>query len=152
MNSPPGIALLDWSHAKALAQPVRKAVFVVEQGVPVELEWDEWDERSLHAIATLDDKVVGTGRLIPVDDGGTIRIGRMAVLADFRGRGIGAAILAALLVRAREQGVREAVLHAQTYVAAFYRGFGFVERGDEFFEAGIAHVEMALAMGSPPTA
>ena len=151
MNSLPGIALLDWSHAKALAQPVRKTVFVVEQGVPAELEWDAWDEHSLHAIATLEGQVVGTGRLLPVAGDGTIRIGRMAVLGDFRGRGIGAAILAALLVRARGQGAREAVLHAQSYVAAFYRGFGFVERGDTFVEAGIAHVEMALTLDGPAT-
>ena len=148
MHSCPSVALLDWSGAKSMAQPVRRTVFVVEQGVPVELEWDEWDERSMHAIATLDDKVVGTGRLLPADDRGTVRIGRMAVMQEFRGQGIGAAILAALLACAREQRAREALLHAQSYVAAFYRGFGFIERGDEFLEAGIAHVEMTLTLAA----
>ena len=148
MTQIPTIALLDWAHAKALAQPIRTTVFVTEQGVPVDLEWDEWDELSLHAIGRIGTQVVGTGRLLPVDMDGSMRIGRMAVLRQSRGQGVGAAILEALLSRAHGQGAREAVLHAQSYAAAFYRRFGFRERGGEFFEAGISHVEMALPLNA----
>lgn len=149
MNDLPTVELLDWTHARALAQPVRSAVFVVEQGVPAELEWDEWDERSVHALARLGATLAGTGRLLPADEHGAVKIGRMAVLKPFRGRGVGAVILRALLARAAETGAREAVLHAQTSAAGFYRGNGFRERGDEFFEAGIPHVEMVLALPAP---
>ncbi|HEX4797866.1 MAG TPA: GNAT family N-acetyltransferase [Burkholderiales bacterium] len=134
------IRTLRWSEALPLARPVREKVFVEEQGVPRELEWDEWDERSEHAVAC-DSKgrAIGTARLVP--DG---RIGRMAVLVEWRGRGVGAALLEALLALARERSMPRVTLHAQTHAAGFYRRFGFNERGGEFSEAGIAHVEMTL--------
>ncbi len=136
------IQLMTWSDALPLARAVREKVFVEEQDVPRELEWDEWDARSDHAVA-LDGRsnAVGTARLLPVG-----RIGRMAVLRPWRGRGVGAALLEALLQLARERGVPEVTLHAQTHAAGFYRKFGFDTRGDEFLEAGIAHVEMSLRL------
>jgi predicted GNAT family N-acyltransferase len=122
--------------------PVREAVFVVEQGVPPEIERDDWDSRCDHALA-IDSagRVVGTGRLLP--DG---HIGRMAVLADCRGRGVGGLILAALVARAGERGMRRVVLNAQTHAAPFYARHGFVALGAEFVEAGIPHVAMARAL------
>jgi len=139
------ISILAWGKALPLARPVREQVFVAEQKVPLELEWDEWDERSDHAVARdASGRAIGTGRLLP--DG---RIGRMAVLREWRRRGVGAALMEALLQKAREQSMSRVTLHAQTHAAGFYRRFGFSERGGEFWEAGIPHVEMALEL-SPP--
>ncbi len=118
---------------------VRDAVFVVEQGVPREIERDAWDQCSDHALALdRDGRVVGTGRLLP--DG---HIGRMAVLREWRGHGIGGRILGALVACARERGMKRVVLNAQTHAAPFYAGHGFAAFGDEFMEAGIPHVAMA---------
>jgi predicted GNAT family N-acyltransferase len=134
------VRIVAWREALPLARPVREKVFVEEQKVPLELEWDEWDEASDHAIACdAAGRAIGTARLLP--DG---RIGRMAVLAEWRRKGVGAALLAAMLERARACSMARAVLHAQTRAAGFYRKFGFSERGGEFLEAGIPHVEMTL--------
>jgi predicted GNAT family N-acyltransferase len=138
------VRILAWRDALALARPVREEVFIEEQRVPRELEWDEWDEASDHALAfDAGGNPIGTARLLP--DG---RIGRMAVLKDWRGRGVGAALLAAMLERARGRSMARVVLHAQIQAAGFYRRFGFSERGGPFVEAGIPHVEMALDLSS----
>jgi predicted GNAT family N-acyltransferase len=139
------ISILAWDKALPLARPVREQVFVAEQKVPLELEWDEWDERSDHAVARdAKGQAIGTARLLP--DG---RIGRMAVLPEWRRRGVGAALMEALLQKAREQSLSRVTLHAQTHAAGFYRRFGFSERGGEFWEAGIPHVEMTLELPPP---
>src|SRR6266849_4338915 len=140
MAAPFTIRVLAWSEALPLARPVREKVFIEEQRVPREMEWDEWDERSEHAVAR-DSKgrAIGTARLLP--DG---RIGRMAVLVEWRGQGVGTALLEALIALARERSMPRVTLHAQTHAAGFYRRFGFNERGGEFWEAGIAQVEMTL--------
>jgi predicted GNAT family N-acyltransferase len=140
MGAPFTVRIMSWREALPLARPVREKVFVEEQSVSRDLEWDEWDEASDHAVA-LDPggNPIGTARLLP--DG---RIGRMAVLKEWRRRGVGGALLAAVLDRARERSMERSVLHAQTHAAGFYRRFGFSERGEEFLEAGIPHVEMTL--------
>jgi len=136
------IQVLPWSEALPLARPVREKVFIEEQRVPPGLEWDEWDERSDHAVACdVTGRAVGTARLLP-----DCRIGRMAVLREWRRRGVGAALMEALLQKAREQSMSRVTLHAQTQAAGFYRRFGFSEQGGEFLEAGIAHVEMTLEL------
>lgn len=142
------IQLMTWSDALPLARAVREKVFIEEQDVPRELEWDEWDERSDHAVA-LDagSNAIGTARLLPIG-----RIGRMAVLRPWRGSGVGAALLEALLQLAGERAMPEVTLHAQTHAAGFYRKFGFSVRGDEFNEAGIPHVEMSLRLSRTPEA
>jgi predicted GNAT family N-acyltransferase len=134
------VRILTWQEAMPLARPVRETVFVGEQGVPVELEWDEWDAPGEHAIA-IDARggAIGTARLLP---GGMI--GRMAVLKEWRGRGVGRSLVEAVLERARQRAMTRVTLHAQVRAAGFYRRFGFSERGEQFFEAGIPHVEMAL--------
>ena len=140
MPPPFTIRIMIWRDALPHARPVRERVFIDEQAVPRELEWVEWDEASDHAVA-LDASggAIGTARLLP--DG---RIGRMAVIKAWRGKGVGAALLAAMLVRARSRGMPRALLHAQIQAAGFYRKFGFSERGGAFLEAGIPHVEMTL--------
>ncbi len=129
------VVIGDWDSLREHAQDLRVEVFVVEQGVPIELEWDEGDEVSMHAVAyDAEGLPVATGRLLP--DG---HIGRMAVRKSARGQGIGSRVLEALLAEARRLGYGRLVLHAQTHAIDFYRKHGFVEEGDEFLEAGIAH-------------
>jgi predicted GNAT family N-acyltransferase len=131
------IELMTWEKARADASPIRFTVFCEEQGVPLEIELDEHDPLSIHAVAYEDGKPVATGRLLP--DG---HIGRMAVLREWRNRGIGGLILNKLLGRARQRGDREVVLSAQVHAARFYSAHGFVPHGDEYMEAGIRHQEM----------
>jgi predicted GNAT family N-acyltransferase len=136
------VALGAWDALAHEATPIRHAVFVHEQGVPVEIEIDAWDPLSLHAIARDGGgRAIGTGRLLP--DG---HIGRMAVLRQARGAGAGTAILLALMDAARRRGLREVVLNAQTHAVPFYRRLGFVAEGDVFDDAGIPHVTMRRAL------
>ncbi len=131
-----------WGDACPALASVRRAVFIEEQRVPEDMEWDGHDAAAIHAVATsLGGEPIGTGRLLP--DG---RIGRMAVLAAWRGLGVGGAILRLLLDAAREQGNAEVKLHAQTHALDFYARQGFVAVGDEFMEAGIPHREMVLRL------
>jgi hypothetical protein len=132
------VRILSWADAREDAGRVRFAVFVEEQCVPPEIELDEWDSASDHALATDDTgRVIATGRLLP--DG---HIGRMAVLQQWRGQGVGAKILATLLGRAAERGMKCVMLNAQTQARGFYARFGFTQVGAEFMEAGIPHVAM----------
>ena len=119
---------------------LRTAVFVVEQGVPLELELDEFDATATHLVAILASKVVGTLRLL--QEHGTVKIGRVAVTAASRQSGIGARLMAHAEAIACERGFGEILLHAQVAVAGFYRRLGYVEEGDLFDEAGIAHITM----------
>lgn len=130
-----------WSDDRAVLQSLRRAVFVVEQRVPEELEWDEADALSLHALAQDSHGLpVGTGRLLP--DG---HVGRMAVLREWRGQGAGSALLEFLVLQARQRGMRRLQLHAQTHAIGFYERQGFVVQGGEFMEAGIPHRRMTLS-------
>jgi predicted GNAT family N-acyltransferase len=131
------IELLSWDEARVHASPIRFAVFVEEQGVPREIELDEQDALSLHAVAFEDHKPVATGRLLP--DG---HIGRMAVLKEWRGRGIGGLLLQRLMERAKQRGDSEVALSAQVHAVAFYRAHGFIPDGEEYLEAGIRHQAM----------
>jgi predicted GNAT family N-acyltransferase len=150
---PAGTSLVTgtWAELKPAARAVRHAVFVVEQNIPVALEWDEWDDLSLHAVVfDAAREPVGTARLLPAsfdrDSPHTGHIGRMAVLEHVRRAGIGGALLQALMAAAPAQGFSEIVLHAQSYVAPFYARHGYVIEGDEFIEAGIAHRTMRVVL------
>lgn len=133
------IDLMDWERARPHAAPIRETVFVQEQRVPAEIEMDAMDANCLHAVAFDGARAVGTGRLLP--DG---HVGRMAVLKEARGRGVGGALLQRLIEAARRRGDAEVVLSAQTHALAFYRAHGFIERGPVYLEAGIDHQDMAL--------
>jgi predicted GNAT family N-acyltransferase len=133
----------DWSTDAATLCTIRLRVFVEEQNVPLELEWDGEDERCEHALAYAPDETpIGTGRLLP--DG---RIGRLAVFKEWRGQGAGSALLEYFLELAREKGFTTVTLHAQTHATAFYARHGFEAHGDEFMDAGIPHVEMSRPLG-----
>ena len=132
------VRLVGWREAEARLAPIRYTVFVEEQKVPVEVEMDGLDPECAHAVAeSLSGEAIGTGRLLP--DG---RIGRMAVLAGWRRKGVGAAILEALMDEARRRGFRETYLHAQAHAKKFYLRHGYAPHGEEYLEAGIAHLEM----------
>jgi predicted GNAT family N-acyltransferase len=134
------IHLGDWATLGPDATAIRFEVFVDEQKVPAEIELDDMDAVCLHAVAYDDfGAAIGTGRLLP--DG---HIGRMAVRQPGRGTGVGGAILQLLMEKARERGDAAVVLNAQTVAAPFYARYGFVQQGEVFAEAGIAHVEMRL--------
>jgi predicted GNAT family N-acyltransferase len=143
--SPLNLRIDGWSVLREDAWAVRHEVFVLEQNVPLELEQDEMDAVSLHAVAVdARGQPIGTGRLLP--DG---HIGRMAVLQAARGVGVGSAILTALMERARERGDRAVLLSAQIHAQGFYARHGFVAEGAPFMEAGIAHVSMRHVFPTP---
>ena len=132
----------DWESVREDAQRVRIEVFVIEQNVPIELEWDEGDEVSTHAIAYDEEgQPVATGRLLP--DG---HIGRMVVIKPLRGCGLGREVLQALLQQARDEGHKDLLLHAQTHALSFYEKQGFIAEGEEFLEADIPHRLMRLTL------
>lgn len=144
MTPSPGfrVRLVDWREASGTLSAIRTTVFVGEQGVPPEIEIDGRDPGCAHVLAESETgEAVGTGRLMP--DG---RIGRMAVLAAWRGRGVGAAMLGALVAEARRRGFRETYLHAQAHAKAFYARHGFVVEGEEYLEAGIPHIGMRATL------
>lgn len=137
------VELGDWASMAPALEAIRREVFIVEQQVPEEMEWDAGDATSVHALARLDGHPVGCGRLLP--DG---HIGRMAVRAPFRSKGVGRALLQALLDEARRRGMRVVALHAQMHALGFYEAQGFVADGPVFDEAGILHRRMSRALVS----
>jgi predicted GNAT family N-acyltransferase len=131
-----------WQKHKQSLSDVRCQVFVVEQQVPEALELDEHDPYCHHVLVTdVHGRPVGAARIKA--DG---HIGRMAVVKDCRGQGVGAAMLAALLEYAREQGYTLVFLHAQISAVPFYTRFGFVESGEPFIDAGILHRRMLKSL------
>ena len=133
-----GVVVARWDAVREEARAIRYDVFVIEQGVPVELEWDEWDDECWHALAhDTAGRAVATGRLLP--DG---HIGRMAVRKEARGTGVGARVLEALIDKAQSLGYPELILNAQTHAMPFYSRAGFAAEGEEFEEAGIPHRTM----------
>ncbi|NYT35464.1 GNAT family N-acetyltransferase [Allopusillimonas soli] len=138
MNQTIRIAVGDWASSKHDAVAIRQEVFVEEQNVPVELELDGLDSECVHAVAYNEqDQPIATGRLLP--DG---HIGRLAVLADYRGTGVGSKILDTLVNEARRRRHMEVVLSAQTHARNFYARHGFVAEGGTYMDAGIEHVTM----------
>lgn len=136
------VRLVDWAEAIDGLRAVRRAVFIEEQAIPEDLEWDEFDAVYRHAIAEdASGRAIGCGRLLP--DG---HIGRMAVLRDWRGRGVGAALLVHLMDLARSRGHARAILEAQTVAMPFYTRHGFAAEGDEYLEAGIPHRTMTRTL------
>ncbi|WP_311062907.1 GNAT family N-acetyltransferase [Halomonas sp. DWK9] len=135
------IQLGDWETLGAAASQIRRVVFIDEQHVPQEEEWDGRDADCLHFVALLNDEPVGTARLLP--DG---HIGRVAVLRSARGTGIGYQLMEATIEAARSAGHTHAALSAQLHALAFYERLGFVAHGEVFMDAGIPHREMVRAL------
>lgn len=131
-----------WGVDRPLLQQVRREVFIVEQQVPEEEEWDADDPVSVHVLAVQNREPVGTGRLTPAG-----KIGRLAVTGRLRGRGLGTRILRALLQESWHRGLLEVTLHAQVQALPFYEKLGFRAEGDVFDEAGIPHRKMRRTLG-----
>ena len=136
--APCAIRLTSWAADAQALRAVRRAVFIEEQRVPEDLEWDALDAGCVHALAEDAQRApIGCARLLP--DG---HIGRVAVLAPWRGRGVGAALLLRLVDVAREQAHARVILNAQVQAMPFYARYGFEAEGPPFDEAGIAHQVM----------
>ena len=148
MASPPFIVRpVNWKAQSEQLHAIRRVVFIEEQSVPEDLEWDDSDASCYHVLAiAADGSAIGTGRLAL--DG---RIGRMAVLKEWRGRGVGSAILKYLLVLAQKEGHLTVRLHAQTHAVPFYAKHGFAASGPEFVEAGIPHHAMSMELEAVPS-
>jgi YbgC/YbaW family acyl-CoA thioester hydrolase len=136
----------DWGTLGAEAREIRTEVFIDEQKIPKDMEWDDADVDAVHAVAfNRLGRALATGRLLRHAPG-VARIGRMATSQTVRGSGVGRAVLEALMRAARERGDTTVMLHAQTSASSFYVRAGFVPSGPMFDEAGIAHVEMSRAL------
>jgi len=130
-----------WPNDAERIRKVRAIVFIDEQNVPPELEWDGTDSECFHAIALNDDEAIGTGRLTASG-----KIGRMAVLREQRQRGIGQAIMRELLNIAGTEGIKEVTLGAQTHAIGFYEALGFEAYGEVFDDAGMPHRSMRRSL------
>lgn len=140
MSNPFTIHLVTWHDGEPLLHAIREAVFMGEQGVTAELEWDGLDDACHHALAlSSNGDAIGCGRITA--DG---RIGRMAVLPEWRDKKVGSAILEALLDYARAQHLTQVRVEAQVQAIPFYQGFGFDAEGEVFMDAGIPHRKMSL--------
>lgn len=120
---------------------LREIVFIDEQGIDRDVEFDGLDDACHHLLAKIGDRAVGTLRIRRLDDG-VAKIERVVVLKSERGRHFGIKMMAAALEVVREFGMEAAKLHAQTYAKAFYAKLGFVAYGDTFDEDGIKHIAM----------
>jgi predicted GNAT family N-acyltransferase len=139
------IVIQSWQEAKQEAYSIRKRVFIEEQGVPEDLELDQFDLLAHHALAYRGQECIGTARLIILPDHQG-QIGRMAVLAAYRRQGFGGQLLRALLEDGRSQGITQFELHAQLSAIPFYESLGFIAQGDIYDEAGIPHRDMILTI------
>jgi predicted GNAT family N-acyltransferase len=138
------LEVVHWPHDRARIERVRRAVFIEEQRIPEADEWDDSDPLCWHVLALAANRdVVGTGRLDP--DG---KIGRVAVLPQYRGTGIGAAIVSRLVDLAAAQGLTQVHLNAQVSALRFYERLGFRAEGPEFDEVGIPHRRMRQRIGN----
>ena len=131
------VEIADWESEASNLQAIRTVVFIEEQNVPAELEWDGLDAECTHFIVRTNSKAIATARLKP--DG---QIGRMAVLKPYRRLGVGTKLLTTVLTHAEKTGLNRVYLHAQVQVVDFYRAFGFITEGEEFMDAGIPHRAM----------
>lgn len=141
------IQIQSWQEAFQEAYAIRYQVFIQEQGVPEDFELDELDSLSHHALAFTQGRCVGTARLVNLG-GGQGQIGRMAVLSEFRRRGIGIEIMHALMNLARSEGISQLILHSQTAAIPFYEQLGFTPEGPIYDEAGIPHRNMILLLSN----
>ncbi len=146
MKTDPTITIGSWRELKQAAQYIRKEVFVKEQGISPEDEWDADDATALHAVLfDVNGQPLGNARLLQPSVN-VAKVGRMAVLKEVRGCGHGARLLQALLLEAKRRGNKEVRLSAQRTAEQFYAAHGFSVVGEPFDEVGIPHVEMTLLL------
>ncbi|MBS7660496.1 GNAT family N-acetyltransferase [Pseudomonas lalucatii] len=138
------VRLADWHKNNAELRRIRETVFVGEQAVPPELEWDAEDAEAVHFLAYEGDYAIGTARLLP--DG---HIGRVSVLKDWRGLKVGDALIRAVIAEAEKRGLQQQMLSAQVHATAFYERLGFEIVSGEYLDAGIPHVDMVRHGAAP---
>ncbi|WP_299943485.1 GNAT family N-acetyltransferase [uncultured Microbulbifer sp.] len=131
------IRTANWHSERSAIRSIRDAVFVREQKVPADLEWDTLEESARHFLVFKDGEAIGTGRLTA--DG---KIGRLALIKSARGLGYGAKLLETICEHAQTLGHQRVYLHAQQQAQGFYSRVGFVVKGDIFSEANIPHIRM----------
>lgn len=131
------IRIADWQKDNAELRRIRETVFIAEQAVPPELEWDAEDAGAVHFLALEGDYAIGTARLLP--DG---HIGRVSVLRDWRGLKVGDMLMRAVIAEAEQRGLKQQMLSAQVHATPFYERLGFAIVSGEFLDAGIPHVDM----------
>jgi predicted GNAT family N-acyltransferase len=142
MGNPFTVHLVTWHDGEPLLRAIREAVFMREQGVTPELEWDGLDEACHHALAlSASGDAIGCGRITPAG-----HIGRMAVLPEWRAQRVGSAILEVLLDYARSQNLDCVELSAQVPAIPFYQSHGFEAEGEVFMDAGMPHRRMKLQL------
>ncbi len=142
MNEQPlTIEIAKWPQDSATIKDLRRKVFVIEQGVEPEIEWDGRDHTCTHVLARLDGEPVGTGRIMPSG-----HIGRLAVLNNHRGKKIGKALLEHLIQIARQQQHEMVYLNSQVQAIGFYEQYGFIVEGKVFMVAGIPHQRMEMKL------
>lgn len=122
---------------------VRNVVFVQEQKVPPKIEFDGLDKKSTHVIVKLNNTTVGCARIRSID--GKMKLERIAILKQYRGKGLGKKLIDFLLFYHKQVGAKEIVIHAQYRLKGFYERIGFKTRGKEFDEANIKHIAMYYA-------
>ncbi len=133
---------VDWDVNKTAMKAIREAVFIDEQKVPEDLEWDGQDTEARHFLALdIDGHPIGTVRLLPSG-----QISRLSVLQPFRSQGVGRELLSVVEQVARQDGLEEIFLHAQTHATSFYESAGFMTNGGIFLEADIPHRQMVKAL------
>lgn len=142
MNTPFSVSLVNWHDGEPLLRSVREAVFIREQGISPDLEWDGLDENCRHALVlSHQGEAIGCGRMFA--DG---HIGRIAVLPNWRNRKVGTAIIESLLDYARAHDYPQVDVDAQLHAVPFYHGFDFAEEGCIFMDAGLPHIRMRLKL------
>lgn len=142
MSNPFTVSLVTWHDGQPLLKSIRESVFIVEQGIPAELEWDGLDEGARHALAiSHQGDAIGCGRMLSSG-----HIGRISVLPQWRKQKVGTAIMEALLAYARNHDYQSVDVDAQTHAMPFYRKFEFAERGKVFLDAGLPHIKMLLRL------
>ena len=131
------VRVADWHKDNLDIRRIRESVFIAEQSIPAELEWDTDDLHAVHFLALEGDYAVGTARLLADGD-----IGRVSVLKDWRGLKVGDKLLQTVIAHANAIGLHEQKLSAQVHATAFYEHHGFRIVSEEFLEAGLPHVDM----------
>ncbi|UGQ26885.1 GNAT family N-acetyltransferase [Acinetobacter calcoaceticus] len=130
-----------WGQLEKDAKLIREQVFIQEQGIAPEDEWDDLDAMVLHFIVYDREQPIATARLLPQHS-----VGRVAVLIPYRKQGIGKILMEHIIEYARQQNLPYLKLSAQTYVTAFYEALGFVVQGEEYLDCGIPHIDMTLEL------